>query len=213
MGIIELSSLDGFEKGDIAAISDEITQEEFGADVVEFIIKSVRTYVDTKENVKYTCYILGGLVEEDEEDDSETFMLTITEIDGFYDITLYFLDNAGDLSYEEGSKAPNYGNLIDPKEKDFAELVLLINSNGEDQRQIRWVRRGDSYMDLSCHDEQGVSQASLCEYSTQDDNFGNNLALIISSGSLKELEDNKIEMWYGYRIQDHEVEMFEKGTN
>jgi hypothetical protein len=210
MAAMELSSLDGFKKGDVAIISDPATQEEFGEVQVRFNITSVRTFEDKEEDVKFTCYVLTYPLDSDESDGDEEFepedlMAVVTEVGGFYELGLYFLNNTGDLDKEENAKTPDYGNLIDKEDGDFADMIILVNNDGITRSQLQWVRKDDSYMGISYEDEDGEDQASLCEYFTEDENYGNDQALVICRGPI---DAGKIEMWYGYKLQNHEIELF-----
>jgi hypothetical protein len=206
MEAMELSSLDGFKAGDIALISDPITQEEFGSERVQFEIKSVRTYANTEDGVKFICYVLGS----SEED--EFFLLVVREVNSFYDLMLYYIDNEGPLEAQEGEKGvktPDYDNVVDAEHADFADVIIIAHDEGEVIREIQWNRKDHAHMDLSYYDEKGRGSASLCEYFTDDENFGNDLALVTCKG---DLSGGYIEMWYGYLLQNHEVELFPKGT-
>ena len=218
MEAIELSSLDGFKAGDIAVLSDPMTQAEFEASVVMFDVSSVRTYANTKEDVKYTCYLLGFRDNEDgsdnedeseEEDGDDTLMIVVTEKVGFYEIALYFLENSGYLNNTEGSASTGYDDLIDPIDGDFVDLMIVINKGGKNGNEIHWYKRDRSYLDLTLHTDTGVHDAALCEYATEDSNYGSDRSIVTCkdpSGA------GAIEMWYGYRLQDHEVELYVEGT-
>jgi hypothetical protein len=208
MEAMELSSLDGFKKGDITVISDPITQEEFGSERVKFCIKSVRTYANTKEDIKYICYVLGS----SDEEENEFFLLVVKEVGGFYDLMLYYIDNEGPLDAKEGEKGvktPDYGNVVDAEHKDFVDVIIIAHNEATGVREIQWNRKEDAHMDLSYYDDKGRGTASLCEFFTDDENFGNDLALVTCKG---DLSGGYIEMWYGYALQNHEVELFPKGT-
>lgn len=199
----ELSPLEGFSIGDTVQISDPITQEEFGAFQVDFRIVSVRTYADTQKGLKYLCYVLAG----DEED--EFFMLVVKETGCFYDIMLYYLDNDGHINEPKNSIAPDYSMILDPDHSDFADVILIANDEGEQIREIQWNRKEDSHMDMTYYDEKGVNKVSVCEYFTDDENYGNDSALISCKG---DFVTGHLEMWYGYLLQNHEVELVKKGA-
>jgi len=206
MGAMELSPLEGFKKGDIVIISDPITQEEFGASRVQFKVRSVRTYAKTDENIKYTCYVLDNLEEDD------FFMLVIKEIDNFYGIYLYYLDNEGAVNppkERKGIDTPNYDNVVDPEKDDFADIIIIANNEGDVIREIQWNQSEYPHMHLSYYDEEIRGEASLCEYFTDGENYGNDLALVICKGSLKK---GHVQMWYGYGLQNQEAELFPAGT-
>ena len=216
MAAIELSSLDGFKQGDKAVISDPRTQNEFGVDRVEFTVKSVRTYISDKEDVKLTGYLLGGLTMDEE---AESCMLAIKEGGGFYSIYLYFLENGGvndafseneeGEDEDEEKSTVQYGNLVYPEENEYVDMVVVLNNFGKLMKEIRWIKKGLSEVSLSYHeDDRGrVDEGSFCEYFTEDDNYGNDLALVTCQGKM---EDGKLEMWQGYAIQDREVELFDR---
>jgi hypothetical protein len=227
----ELSSLDGFIKGDQVVLSDPITQEEFRASKILFEIKAVRTYASIEEDLKYTCYILRGTSEE------EFFMLVVKEAGSFYELMLYYLDNEGSLdpeytvSYarralqmeddlddedeEEGFEglepppAPDYTSIIDIEHEDFADVILVANREEDGVQELQWNRKENSHIGMTYYDESSRSKASICEYFTDDDNYGNDLAFITCKG---DFNTGFIEIWYGYTLQNHEVELFKNGT-
>lgn len=209
MGAQELSSLDGFKKGDYAVISDPRTQNEFGTDRIRFKIESVRTYINVKDEVKLTAYILDS-------DEEESIMLAIIEESGFYSIYLYFNDPDGassafnesdeDEVEEEKSATINYGNLVYPDKNEFADMIVILSKYGHQMKEVHWIKKGLSHVNLAYYEEGNVDEASFCEYFTEDDNFGNDLALVTCMGPM---DKGKIDIWYGYDIQDKEVELFE----
>jgi len=227
----ELSSLDGFIKGDQVVLSDPITQEEFGASKIQFKIKEVRTYASTEEDLKYTCYILGGSSED------EFFMLVVKEVGSFYELMIYYLDNEGSLDPEypvsyahrapqtledlddedeeefgddlEPPPAPDYHSILDIEHDDFADVILVANREEDGIQELQWNRKENSHIDMTYYDENSRSKASICEYFTDEDNYGNELAFITCKGNFN---TGFIEIWYGYPLQNHEVEIFKNGT-
>lgn len=199
MNTIELSSLDGFKEGDIAVLSDPGTQGEFDSSRVAFRITSVHTYANTEEDVKYTGYALGG------QDDDEICMVVITEIQGFYDIALYF-HYMGD-NQEDEDNIPDYSSIMGPM--GFVDAIIIRRSGGLVSSDTEWSRKGPCHMDLSYYADNYIDVASICEYETNDDSIMGNIAMAIYKGALGE---GDLELWSGYRLQNHEFEMFPEGT-
>lgn len=194
-----IQELTSYSPGDIISLSDVQTLVDFNQDEVDFEIENVKKYTSPDGNFEYTGYVATN-------EDENVYMIIVKTSGDDYEIYVYYLEAEGKLyKADDGEEDCPFWAVFDENQDDLLESIhVSVTFDENDVREIDWDKQF-VVNGVACSESDSNIEGicTLGEYYTNDDMSGNNYCLIDLKG---EPDDGYIEIWYGCKIEDHEIQ-------
>jgi hypothetical protein len=197
----KLADFLGYHVGDLISLSDLQTQLEFKKEIVDFPIRDIRQYVEPSGVFTYIGYMV-------EAPTGQEFMIVVKSMGEDYEVYVFYMDQSGTLyEAEDGQDSCPHWCLLSDDLKDLRKRFEAYVEGPKGNRSVTWDRQtvthGIEFRDTNT--TEGI--CSLGEYFTNDENDGNNFCLLDWKGDAAK---GLLEIWYGCRIENSEIELFHK---